>query len=171
MTVSSDDLMVALHSEHAKALWGFALRLTGGDRAHAEDVVQETLLRAWRNPDVLSGSSGTTRAWLFTVARHLVIDQWRSGRSRHEVLAAELPEPRGASGPPADDILEAWLVADALARLSEEHRQVILLCYFRGRSVAEAAAQLGIPAGTVKSRTYYALRSLRLVLQEMGVTR
>lgn len=171
MTVSPADLMIALHGEHATPLWGYVLRLVGGDRAHAEDVVQETLLRAWRSPHVLEGSTGATRAWLFTVARHLVIDEWRSGRSRREVLADEVPEPRDADLGRPDDMLEGWLVADALARLSEEHRQVILLCYYRGRSVAEAARQLGIPEGTVKSRTHYALRSLRLVLQEMGVTR
>lgn len=171
MTVSSSDLMIALHGEHAKALWGYVLRLTGGDRSHAEDVVQETLLRAWRSPRVLGGSTGATRAWLFTVARHLVIDEWRSGRSRREVLADEVPEPRDAEVSRTDEMLEGWLVADALDRLSVEHRQVILLCYYRGRSVAEAARQLGVPEGTVKSRTHYALRSLRLVLQEMGVTR
>jgi RNA polymerase sigma-70 factor (ECF subfamily) len=107
---------------------------------------------------------------LFTVARHLVIDEWRSGRSRREVLAAEPPEP--PDGPSATDgLLEAWLVSDALARLSSEHRQVLVLCYFGGRSVAEAARELGVPDGTVKSRTHYALRSLRLVLEEMGVRR
>jgi RNA polymerase sigma-70 factor (ECF subfamily) len=171
MSASSSDLMVALHGEHARALWGYALRLTGGNHARAEDVVQETLLRAWRSPRVLGGTTGATRAWLFTVARNLVIDEWRSGRGRREVLAAEPPEPRESAGPSTDDLLESWLVADALERLSAQHREVILLCYFRGRSVAEAARLLQVPEGTVKSRTYYALRSLRLVLQEMGVTR
>lgn len=169
MPASATDLMVALHGEHARALWAYVLRLTG-DRAQAEDVVQETLLRAWRSPDVLAGTTGSTRAWLFTVARHLVIDEWRTGRSRREVLAAAPPEPRGEPASETDQLLEGWLVADALARLSEEHRQVVVLCYLRGASVAEAARRLGIPEGTVKSRTYYALRSLRLVLQEMGVT-
>lgn len=172
MTVSPSDLMIALHGEHARPLWGYVLRLTGGDRMHAEDVVQETLLRAWRSPGVLDGSTGATRAWLFTVARHLVIDEWRSARAHREVLADEVPEPRATdSGADTDGLLEGWLVADALGRLSTEHRQVLLLCYYRGRSVAEAARQLGVPEGTVKSRTHYALRSLRLVLQEMGVTR
>src|SRR5665647_3726667 len=78
---SSTDLMIELHSDHARALWGFALRLTGGDRAHAEDVVQETLLRAWRDRRILRSTTAGTRAWLFTVARRLVIDEWRSSRS------------------------------------------------------------------------------------------
>lgn len=167
---SSTDLMIELHSGHARALWGFALHLTGGDRARAEDVVQETLLRAWRSRHVLEAPTASARAWLFTVARNLVIDEWRTGRGRREVLAAEPPEPPAASGA-LDGLLEAWLVADALARLSTEHRQVLVLCYFGGLSVAEAARELGVPQGTVKSRTHYALRSLRLVLAEMGVTR
>ena len=165
---SSTDLMIELHSDHARALWGFALRLTGGDRSHAEDVVQETLLRAWRDRDILESTTAGTRAWLFTVARRLVIDEWRSSRSQREILAAEPPE--AAVPAAADGLLEGWLVSDALARLSTEHRQVLVLCYFGGRSVAEAAAELGVPPGTVKSRTHYALRSLRLVLEEMGVT-
>ena len=60
---SSTDLMIELHSDHARALWGFALRLTGGDRAHAEDVVQETLLRAWRDRDILQSTTAGARAW------------------------------------------------------------------------------------------------------------
>lgn len=168
MTSSTD--LLELHSAHARALWGFVLRLTGGDRTRAEDVVQETLLRAWRARSLPSGPTAT-RAWLFTVARHLVIDEWRSARARHEVPTAEPPEPRVDTAPDTDAVLQAWLVADALTRLSPDHRRVIVLCYFGGRSVAEAAAELGVPEGTVKSRTHYALRSLRLVLEEMGVVR
>ena len=166
MAASQVDLMRALHDEHAHALWSFTLRLTG-DRSRAEDVVQETLLRAWRSPNVLDGTHGATRAWLFTVARHLIIDGWRSSRAQREVTVADPPEP-----PTRDDtdrMLQAWLVADALARLSTDHRQVLVECFYEGRSVAEAATQLGIPEGTVKSRTHYALRALRLVLDEMGV--
>ena len=166
MAASQVDLMRALNDEHAPALWSFTLRLTG-DRSRAEDVVQETLLRAWRSPGILDGTHGATRAWLFTVARHLVIDGWRSSRAQREVTVAEPPEP--PTGDDTDRMLQAWLVADALARLSTDHRQVLVECFYEGRSVAEAAAQLGIPEGTVKSRTHYALRALRLVLDEMGV--
>ena len=70
----------------------------------------------------------------------------------------------------ADRVLESWIVSDALRALSPEHREVIVETYYRGKSVAEAAATLRIPAGTVKSRTYYALRALRLALSERGVT-
>ncbi len=161
-------LMRELHDEHAAALWGYCLRLTGGDRARSEDVVQETLLRAWRNPRVLDQSAGSARGWLFTVARHLVIDDWRTRRSQLEVLTSEPPE--GATGDRTDELLQSWVVADALSRLSLDHRAVIVECYYRGRSVAEAARALDIPAGTVKSRTHYALRALRLELEEMGVS-
>jgi len=113
---SSTDLMIEPHSDHARALWGFALRLTGGDRSHAEDVVQETLLRAWRDRRILASTTAGIRAWLFTVVRRLVIDEWRSNRFRCEILAAEPPE--AAVPAAADGLLEGWLVSDAFARLS-----------------------------------------------------
>ena len=163
------ELLRELHDGHARPLWVFVLRLTGGDRGRAEDVVQETMLRAWRSPGVLEATDAARRAWLFTVARHLVIDEWRSRRSRQEVPAAEPPE---IAEPDATDaVLQSWLVAEALGRLSEDHRRVLVECFYRGCTVAEASSRLGVPEGTVKSRTHYALRALRLVLQEMGVTR
>ena len=163
------DLVRRLHDEHAAALWGFCLRLTGQDRGRAEDVVQETLLRAWRHGEVLDRSDRAVRAWLFTVARNIVIDEWRTRRSQTEYPVAQVPET--ASGEDrTDEALMAWLVAEAVTKLSPEHRAVLVECYYRGASVAEAASRLGVPAGTVKSRTHYALRALRLALQEMGVT-
>jgi RNA polymerase sigma-70 factor (ECF subfamily) len=172
MPQSADAVMRQLHDEHAAALWGFCLRLTGHDRAQAEDVLQETLLRAWRHHDVLEGSPGSLRGWLFTVARHIVIDEWRTSRHRHEIAVAEVPEQRRGTTEPdhTDELLLSWMVADALTSLSRDHREVLQECYFRGASVAEAARRLGIPEGTVKSRTHYALRALRLVLEEMGVS-
>jgi RNA polymerase sigma-70 factor (ECF subfamily) len=163
---SDADLMRALHDEHARALWSYAVHLTGGDRARAEDVVQETMLRAWRHPQVLDQSQGSARAWLFTVARRIVIDDWRTSRSRHEVVTAEPPEQQVADA--TDKAMDAAVVTAALRQLSLEHRQVVLECYYRGSSVAEAAKRLGVPEGTVKSRAHYALRALRLALDEMG---
>jgi RNA polymerase sigma-70 factor, ECF subfamily len=162
-------LLRDLHDGHAGAVWGMALHWTGGDRGRAEDVVQETLLRAWQSPRLLEASDAARRAWLLTVARNLLIDEWRSAHHRREVATDRLPEPAADSD--TDAVLQAWLVTDALARLSPDHRRVLQECYYRGRSVAEAARVLGVPEGTVKSRTHYALRAMRLVLQEMGVTR
>lgn len=161
-----EELVRALHDEHAAALTGFVRKLTGGDQAWTEDVVQETLIRAWRHPKVLDQSEGSARPWLFTVARRIVVDDWRSKRNRCESVA----EPPDL---PVDDDAEAtiraWMIGEALQRLSRPHREVLVECFYRGRSVAGAAAHLGIPPGTVKSRVHYALRALKLVLEEMGV--
>ncbi|MGW4063954.1 sigma-70 family RNA polymerase sigma factor [Amycolatopsis sp. NPDC004747] len=166
--VAEEALMRALHEEHAAALWSYALHLTSGDRIRAEDVVQETLLRAWRSPSVLDQSQGSARGWLFTVARRIAIDGWRSASARSEVPTDRPPDRVVADG--TERAVQGWLVAEALAELSERHREVLLLCYFQGYSVADAALKLGVAEGTVKSRTHYALRALRLVLEERGVT-
>lgn len=168
MTDADEELVRALHDEHAGALWAYVVSLTG-DRVSAHDVVQETLLRAWRHPESLDPSRGSTRAWLFTVARRLVIDDWRSARNRRESVHADVPD--RAVVDESEQVLQQWVVAQALTRLSAEHRAVLRECYFAGRSVAEASRALGVPEGTVKSRTHYALMNLRLALQEMGVSR
>lgn len=164
-----EDALRALFDAHAGPLLAFALRLTGGDRGRAEDVVQETLLRAWRHPEALDESRGPVRSWLFTVARNVAVDAHRARQARpRETSDAAL-----MTVPAADEIeraLESWLVADALATLTPDHRAVVVETYYRGRSVAETAAVLGVPAGTVKSRAHYALRALRLALEERGVT-
>lgn len=160
-------MLRALYAEHGGALMGYALRLTGGDRQHAEDVVQETLLRAWRHPGALVGRP--VRPWLFTIARNLVVDAYRARRARPRETGDAALELLPA-GDDIDRALESWTVAEALADLSPDHRAVLIETYYRGRSVAEAATVLGIPPGTVKSRTYYALRALKLVLEERGLT-
>ncbi|MGI8692631.1 MAG: sigma-70 family RNA polymerase sigma factor [Geodermatophilaceae bacterium] len=165
---SEADLMRALHDEHASALWSFALRLTGGDHARAQDVVQEALMRAWRHPEVLDPARGSARAWLFTTARRIVIDEWRRAEVRPLVFTDDVPEVITPDG--IDAALQAWLIEDALAALSTAHRDVLIECFLRGQSVAAAARTLGVAPGTVKSRTHYALRALKLALEEMGVT-
>ncbi len=103
------------------------------------------------------------------MAKRIVIDEWRTARSRRERVTEQLPEQPVADG--ADRTLDRQLVVAALRTLSVEHRDVLMECYFRGASVAEAAVSLGVPAGTVKSRTHYALRALRLAVDEMGDVR
>lgn len=166
---AEDAALRLLYEQHAAPLLGYALRLTSGDRGRAEDIVQETLLRAWRHPQALDPERGPVRSWLFTVARNVAVDAHRARRAR----PVEVGDDALAVVPAVDEVeqaLDRWLVADALATLSPDHRAVVVETYYRGRSVAEAAAVLGVPQGTVKSRTFYALRALRLALQERGVT-
>jgi len=168
-TPEQDEMLRTLFEQHAAPLLSYALRLTGGDRGRAEDVVQETLLRAWRHPEALDPERGPVRSWLFTVARNVAVDAHRARRARPTEVGDEVL----AVVPAADEIeqaLDSWLVADAMSSLTPDHRAVLVETYYRGRSVAEASAALGIPAGTVKSRTFYALRALKLALEERGVT-
>ncbi|KZE41232.1 sigma-70 family RNA polymerase sigma factor [Microbacterium sp. T32] len=160
--------LTALYDAHAAPVWRYVVSLTG-DHAGADDVVQETLLRAWRTPRVMADDPSRLRSWMFTVARNIVIDDARSARRRHEQPVDELPETAG--GDDTDAMFDALLVEEALATLTPDHRAVIVSAYYGGRSVAQAAEELGIPAGTVKSRLHYAVRALRLALQERGVTR
>jgi RNA polymerase sigma-70 factor (ECF subfamily) len=166
VATSEADLLRVLHDQHARALWSYVVNLTNGDRGKAQDVVQETLLRAWRNPQVLDQSRGSARGWLFTVAKRIVIDEWRATRTRPEYITDEVPEQSVADG--TDQALDHQLVTAAMRTLSIEHREVLLEVYLRGASVSQAAATLGVPVGTIKSRTHYALRALRLALDEMG---
>ena len=168
MAANPDAVMQQLHQEHAGALWGHCLRLTNHDRVRAEDLCQETLLRAWRNASLLDESQGSVRAWLFTVARNIIIDESRTRRARPEITVSEVPEP-ARTDDESDQLLMTWVVADAITQLSPDHRAVLQETYFKGRSVADAARRLGIPEGTVKSRTHYALHALRLALEELGV--
>ncbi|MBW3621096.1 MAG: sigma-70 family RNA polymerase sigma factor [Actinobacteria bacterium] len=161
----------ALHAAHAGYLHAFALRATG-DPGVADEIVQDTLVRAWRAADRYDPERGDVRTWLFAIARNLVVDHHRRRAARPvaPVDGDRLDGP-GDDGIDIDRTVERWQVAEALARLSPAHREAIVEIHLRGSSVAEAADRLGAPAGTVKSRVYYGLRALRLELEEMGVVR
>lgn len=134
--------------------------------------MQETLLRAWRHPHVTADVDRSARAWLFTVARNMIIDERRSARFRHET---DVPEPElvsdRTSPDQVDTALDRILLSTAMSQLSEEHRAVVRRAYYQGWTTGQIAADLQIPEGTVKSRLHYAVRALRLGLEEMGVTR
>lgn len=173
---TSEERLRALYAEHAGVLLGYSLQLLNGDRSAAEDIVQETLLRAWTHPDAMDPSRGSPRNWLLTVARNLVIDTIRAKRARPtEIGEGRLDDDwaqtiADAAGNAFEQSLDAWQLAEVVAELSPEHRAVLVETYYCGASVAQAAKRLGIPPGTVKSRTYYALRALRNACKERGVT-
>ena len=158
---------IVIHQHHALAgVLGLGGRHEKGDSQRAEDLVQETIVRAWRHPEALVDRPA--RPWLFAVARNLAVDAHRARQSRPNEVGQSAFDTLPAHDD-ADRTLESWAVAEALASLRPDHRTVIVETYYRGCSVAEAAATLGIPAGTVKSRTYYALKALKLALQERGL--
>ncbi len=161
----------ALLTDHSRVLLAYTESLVN-DHHLAEDIVQETLIRAWRHAGGLNPARGSVRGWLLTVARNLAIDRIRSASSRHESVGTEhRPEsPLGPSlGPSlggvhpdhADQVVAAQVTADLLAGLSPEHREVIRHTCLDGWTAKETARALGIPIGTVKSRRHYALSVLR----------
>ncbi|MEU1181888.1 sigma-70 family RNA polymerase sigma factor [Streptomyces sp. NPDC005820] len=157
---ASDEVLIrSLYEEHGRALLAYAQRLTG-DHAAAEDVVQETLIRAWKHPDALVNGKGSVRGWLLTVARNIITDRYRAKAARPTEVA-EFAAATPVERDHADAVVDSMLVMEALDRLSPDHRSVLEEIYFQGRSVAEAAKALGIPPGTVKSRSHYALTALR----------
>ncbi|MFG3306657.1 sigma-70 family RNA polymerase sigma factor [Streptomyces wuyuanensis] len=160
-TATTDEqAMAELQREHGPALLSFLVGLTYGDRQRAEDLLQETLLRAWQHPEAFDAPYESMRPWLFTVGRRLAIDARRSRLAR----PAEIGDGVLAATPDPADVTDRAVatldVRAAVRSLSPEHRAVLVQIYFRGHSVAEAARVLGIPQGTVKSRSYHALRAM-----------
>ena len=157
-------MLAALYADYGSELRRFAACLTG-DHGHAEDIVQETMLRAWRHPEKVAGHTGAPRAWLYTVARHLAIDQHRARQARPT-------EPAGLTvlaGRAAPDQIDAaiiqWDLTTALASLRPRDRDLLTARYLRDRSIGQIAADLNIPAGTIKSRLFAARDALRQRLQ------
>src|SRR5215467_4758864 len=151
------------YSARAGELYGFAMRSLG-DAGLAEEAVQETFLRAWRAGDRFDPQIGSLRTWLFAILRNVVIDLGRARAARPGVAEGGI-EP---SVEPLEEALLSWQVEEAMRRIGEDHRRVLVETHYRGRAYSDVAAELGVPEGTVKSRVYYGLRALKVVLEEMG---
>jgi RNA polymerase sigma-70 factor (ECF subfamily) len=159
---ADEPFIQSLYAEYASSLLTMVGRLTGGDRHWAEDVVQETLLRAWRNADRLLAQrqSRSLMPWLVTVARRIVINDWRSRDARPR----EVNDDSLALVAVPDDTeraLQRMIILDALEKLRPAHRRVIVEMFLHGRTVREVARIVGVPPGTVKSRVFTAIRVMR----------
>jgi RNA polymerase sigma-70 factor, ECF subfamily len=156
----------ALFEAHSQSVYRYLLRLTLGEVRLAEDLLQETMLKAWQNIHRITNEVQSMRPWLFTVARRIAIDAARV----RGVRPVELGDSYLAAVPSSGDETERLIIKEsvrwALNRLSREHRDVLVDVYYKGRSIAEIAAELDIPEGTVRSRTFYALRAMRASLSD-----
>lgn len=159
--------LTALYAEHAGAVRTF-VRKHQPDSHRAEDCVQETFARAWRNIDRIR-ADGNPRAYLFTTARNVLTDEWRAQQRRPRLVQDEFAIASEPTPDSVDAAIETMSIGEAVGRLAPEHRDVVRALYFDGLSVAETADRLQIPVGTVKSRSYYAVRALRAHLSEMGL--
>ncbi len=159
-----DAVIRELYSHHAKALHGYVAQFCP-DGASADDIVQETFIRAWRHLPQLSADDRPVRPWLFRVARNLLIDANRAARAQPIVVPDQAAgEARTDSG--LEEILDRQLVSAALQHLSTAHQTVLVETFYRGGTMATVARELGIPHGTARSRLHYALDAMRKELQE-----
>jgi RNA polymerase sigma-70 factor, ECF subfamily len=157
-----------LYRAHGPALEYWARnRFTDPDMAR--EVVQETVLAAWRNFDSYDPDRGGERAWIFGIARNVAATSHRRSRRHLRAVPTDPAPDQRADDLDVTRLADRSLVADAVRALSDEHRTVVVAAYWDGLSTREIAEQLGIPDGTVKSRLYYALRSLRAGLEERSV--
>ena len=175
------EVVTSLRDEHDVArayeaygaeLYRFVLRFLR-DPGAAQDVVQETFLRAWRAGDRYDPSRASVRVWLFAIARHTVLDHLRAAGSRPWQSALPGgPEVESAAAhqqDPSEELVRGWVVEEALNRLSDEHRTAIVETYLKDRPYTELAEKFGVPVGTVRSRVFYGLKALRVAMKEMGV--
>jgi RNA polymerase sigma-70 factor, ECF subfamily len=158
----------ALYRRYSDELYGFAYQALG-DRGAADEVVRDVFTSVWRHAGTYDEQRGSFRTWVYRIARNAVIDKRRRSAVRPGLPRFDqdnAPEP-GALDESIEQAAMRWQVAAALARLTPEHREVIRLSHYEGLTMREIATAKGLPVGTVKSRAWYAMRSLRLALEEM----
>ena len=152
-----------LYFRHAEALRVYVERFCT-DRTSADDVVQETFIRAWRHLPKLSADDRPIRPWLFRVARNLLTDADRAARARPVVQA--LADEDAGTDAGLNQVLDRELVFAALQHLSPAHRAVLIEAFYNDGSLVAVARELGIPHGTARSRLHYALQAMRQQLHE-----
>ncbi|MDQ6900477.1 MAG: sigma-70 family RNA polymerase sigma factor [Candidatus Dormibacteraeota bacterium] len=157
-----EDAFRELYGRYERRLYGLGLRVLG-DTGLAEELVQETSLRVWRTAERFDPERGSVSAFIFTIARRLAVDLWRRPSSRPFLPEAEV-DPRDEDD--FDKVLVSLSVRDALDSLPDPQRQVLELAYRSDLTQDEIASRLGVPLGTVKSRTYHALRAFKLAFEE-----
>ncbi|WP_018637222.1 sigma-70 family RNA polymerase sigma factor [Parafrankia elaeagni] len=156
--------------EHRPALLAYVTRLCDGDRGRAEDVVQETFLRAWNHLDRLVPEKGSVNGWLRRVAHNIVVDGHRMRRARPIELELTPEHADTATQPDlSESLLDTMMLATLLERIGKAHRAALVETYLLGRTTGQAAAILGVPAGTVKSRAHHGLRALRAEACRLGL--
>lgn len=158
-----DEPLVELYRRYAKRIYGLGLHLLG-DRGLAEDLVQETFVRLWRSSPRFDPDRGSVKTFVFTLARRAAVDLWRRRRDPHAV-AAHGPE-QAVDDDSFEELLLSLELRDALDELTANHREVLELHYRADLTQQQIADRLGIPLGTVKTRTYHALRALKRQLEE-----
>jgi RNA polymerase sigma-70 factor (ECF subfamily) len=155
----AEKVITQLYRDNGTFIRGYVTTLLR-DRHLAEDVVQETMLRAWRHCAGFSPEKGSVRGWLMRVAHNIAMDKIRMRQSRPAEVA-QYDSSLALVEDHADRVVTAVQVRAALERLSPAHRAVVEQVYLNGCTAREAAERLGIPEGTVFSRAFYALRQLR----------
>lgn len=158
-----------VYDAYAGPLYGYGYRRLGSHQL-AEELVQRVMTKLWRLAHRYDAGRGSLRTWVFTIARTACVDLAVTRAREREAAGERVPEREDERvADELDMLLRAEVVRAARERLSPEHQAMIELAYYEGLTQAEIAARLGLPLGTVKSRTYYALKALRLTLDELGV--
>jgi RNA polymerase sigma-70 factor (ECF subfamily) len=168
LRAGSADGVRSLYAGYGPGIFGFVFRRTG-DAELSREIVQDVMTNVWRAAPRFDASRGSFRSWIFEIARNATTDAGRRVSSRPRLVAELPPDLAGSVADDVDDVLRESLIRTALDRLPGDHRRVVELVYFRQLSVAEAAVELRIPEGTVKSRCFYALKNLRTAFRELGL--